>query len=220
MRKLITFCLWGNNPKYTIGAIKNAKLAISIYPDWTCRYYVGKSVPREIVGALEEFYHVEVVEDPMGWDDWRMMNLRFLPASEPDVSVMISRDCDSRLSTREAVAVQDWLESPFKINCLYDHPYHTASIMGGLCGFKRGLIVSPTIAELLKSYGGITNEWQTDQNFLRDIIYKRFSASMLRHSDFFPGCRPFLTKRNGLEFCGEIMDENDNPVQEHRNLLK
>ena len=29
--KLITFSLWGVDPKYTVGAIKNAKLAQEIY---------------------------------------------------------------------------------------------------------------------------------------------------------------------------------------------
>ena len=48
MKKIISFCLWGDNPKYTIGAIENAKLAKTIYPDWTCRFYVGTSTPDEI----------------------------------------------------------------------------------------------------------------------------------------------------------------------------
>ncbi len=34
MNKVISFSLWGDNPKYTIGAIKNAELSKTIYPDW------------------------------------------------------------------------------------------------------------------------------------------------------------------------------------------
>ena len=30
MKKIISFSLWGDNPKYTIGAIENAKLSKSL----------------------------------------------------------------------------------------------------------------------------------------------------------------------------------------------
>ena len=53
MKKIISFSLWGDNPKYTIGAINNAKLSQSIYPDWICRFYCGKSVPEEILKKWE-----------------------------------------------------------------------------------------------------------------------------------------------------------------------
>jgi len=33
-KKIISFSLWGDKPMYTIGAIKNAKLAEEIYPGW------------------------------------------------------------------------------------------------------------------------------------------------------------------------------------------
>ena len=36
---------------------------------------------------------------------------RFLPSLDPEVEVMMSRDLDSRLTEREAVAVREWLES-------------------------------------------------------------------------------------------------------------
>ena len=47
--KIIAFSLWGNNPKYTVGAIKNADIAGKLFPEWICRFYIGKSVPENIV---------------------------------------------------------------------------------------------------------------------------------------------------------------------------
>ena len=32
MKKVISFCLWGNDPKYNVGAIRNAEIAKEIYP--------------------------------------------------------------------------------------------------------------------------------------------------------------------------------------------
>ena len=56
MKKIISFCVWGNNPKYCIGAIKNAILAKQIYPDWICRYHCDKSVPKDIIEKNNSFF--------------------------------------------------------------------------------------------------------------------------------------------------------------------
>ena len=42
-KKVISFSLWGNEPRYCMGAIKNAKIAQKIFKDWTCRFYVSNS---------------------------------------------------------------------------------------------------------------------------------------------------------------------------------
>ena len=97
--KIISFSLWGVDLKYLKGAIKNAHLAREIYPDWTCRFYVGKSVPYPFVAQLKSMDNVQVVEKEEH-GDWTSMFWRFEPASEPDVEVMISRDTDSRLTYR------------------------------------------------------------------------------------------------------------------------
>jgi protein O-GlcNAc transferase len=97
MKKIISFCLWGDNPKYTIGAIENAKLAKTIYPDWTCRFYVGNSTPDEIWDKLYDMDNTEMINMEID-GDWSGMFWRFYPASENDVDVFIVRDTDSRLS--------------------------------------------------------------------------------------------------------------------------
>ena len=37
--KVISFSLWGDNPKYTIGAMRKAELAATWYKGWKCRFY-------------------------------------------------------------------------------------------------------------------------------------------------------------------------------------
>ena len=49
MNKIISFLSGGDNPKYTVGAIKNAELAQEIYPDWKCRFYCASDVPNMII---------------------------------------------------------------------------------------------------------------------------------------------------------------------------
>ena len=47
--KVISYSLWGDKPTYTVGAVKNADLAATLFPDWTCVFYCFSSVPKEII---------------------------------------------------------------------------------------------------------------------------------------------------------------------------
>ena len=135
MKKIISFSLWGDNPKYTVGAIENAKLAKTIYPDWTCRFYIDNTVPKEIINLMKqrgaEIYKYDIK------GDWFSMFWRFLAISDDDVECMISRDCDSRISEREQLAVKEWLESDKLFHIMRDHPHHESYILAGMYGTKK-----------------------------------------------------------------------------------
>lgn len=215
--KLITFSLWGDNPKYTVGAIKNAILAKEIYPDWVCRYYVGKTVPLSIIEELEVMSNVQVIKmDEDG--DWKGMFWRFEPASEPDVDVFISRDTDSRLSYREKAAVEQWLNSDKILHIMRDHPYHGYPILGGMWGLKSGAI--PNMKELLSGFKQ-EDEYGTDYIFLGANVTNRIKISdTMVHDEFFGSTgRNFPCERKGFEFVGKVYDENDVTVIEHENVL-
>jgi len=215
-KKLITFSLWGSNPKYTVGAIRNAVLANTIYPGWVCRYYIGKSVPDDIVEGLKNLNNVEVVE--MGEDgNWSGMFWRFYPASEDDVDVMISRDCDSRLSLREKLAVDEWLESDKGFHIMRDHPWHGTQILGGMWGVKKGVL--PQMKNEIDNF--VKGEfWQVDQNFLAKVIYPLVKENAIVHDEFFKYDSHkinFPSKRINKEFVGDVFDHNDN---RHPNYWK
>jgi hypothetical protein len=213
MNKIIAFSLWGNNPKYTIGAIRNAEIAKKIYPTWKCRFYVGKSVSEEIVSKLKEFDNVELVlMDEDG--DWTGMFWRFLACEDADV--MLSRDTDSRLSEREYSAVYDWLNSDKDFHIMRDHPYHTAIIMGGMWGCRNGILKN--IKELISNYNK-GNFWQVDQNFLKEIIYPIIKNSSFIHDEFFEGLS-FPKERIGNEFVGDVFDEFENRHTQYYKIIK
>ena len=77
MKKLISFALWGSDPKYTTGALKNAYAAPAHYPDWICRYYCASDADPSVVNELKSLDHVEVVEVPTP-GDWKFSINRFL----------------------------------------------------------------------------------------------------------------------------------------------
>ena len=137
MKKIISFSLWGDNPTYTIGAIKQSELAKKHYPGWICRFYVADCVPEDIINIIRVQDNTEIVN--MGQGDWTAMFWRFYPASEPDVDVMISRDTDSRLNSRESNAVHEWLNSGKAFHIMRDHPQHGIEILGGMWGVRGKL---------------------------------------------------------------------------------
>jgi hypothetical protein len=215
-KKLITFSLWGSNPKYTVGAIRNAVLANTIYPGWVCRYYIGKSVPNEIVQTLKNFNNVEIIEmEEEG--NWSGMFWRFYPASEQDVDVMISRDCDSRLSLREKLAVDEWLKSDKGFHIMRDHPWHGTHILGGMWGVKKGVL--PQMKNEIDNF--VKGEfWQVDQNFLSRVIYPLVKENTMVHDEFFNFDNhkiKFPSERINKEFVGDVFDHNDN---RHPNYWK
>lgn len=213
MKRVVSFSLWGRQPKYLVGAVQNARLCPQIYPGWVARFYVGASVPPEVLQSLRSL-GAEVVEtgEP---GDWRGMFWRFEAASDPEVEVMLSRDCDSRLSPREAAAVAEWLASPAQFHIMRDHPSHDVPILGGMWGVKAPLLrdMSALIQRYLKG-----DFWQVDQNFLREVVYPTVKSETLVHDEFIER-RPFPTRRRGLEFVGQAFDERERPPAASRHAL-
>lgn len=213
--KIISFSLWGQDPKYIVGAIRNAELAQKVYPDWVCRFYVGMCVPSSVLFQLEDMPNVQVVRKPT-FGDWRGMFWRFEPASEDDVEVMISRDTDSRLNEREKAAVDEWLESDKGFHVMRDHPYHQFPVLGGMWGVKKGVL--PQMKNLIDSFSQ-QDQYGTDYNFFAEKIVPLVSENTLTHDEFFGG-KKFPSERKDYEFVGQVFNEQDKTVIEHLEALK
>ena len=196
--KVIAFSLWGEDTRYTLGALQNASLAKIVYPDWVCRFYVGKSTPEHIVDLLFEFENVEII--PMKEEgDWTGMFWRFEAAADPDIEALIVRDCDSRLWFREKAAVDEWLESGKQFHIMRDNPQHGTPILGGMWGVLGGVL--PEIKKWIDAYTK-GDFWQVDQNFLNEILYPEVKDKAFVHDEFFEA-KPFPTKRDSLHFVGQ-----------------
>ena len=215
MKKIIAFALWGDNPKYTIGAIKNANLSKEFYPDWISRFYVHKDVDISIINEIKSAQNTEISivnETP----DWKSMFWRFLPVFDNDTECFICRDCDSRLSDREVAAVNEWSNSDKLVHIMRDHPWHRFVMLGGMIGFKKeafGILINS-----LRNFNP-TNEYGTDYVFFNNVLYPQVKDLSLVHDEFFEK-KPFPTKRKNFEFVGEVYDENDLRNQEHLGILK
>ena len=215
MKKIISFCVWGNNPKYCIGAIKNSILSKQIYPDWISRFYIHFETDENIKNELiKNGSEVVVIKDNIG--DWSNMFWRFNPAYDLEVETFICRDTDSRLNERERDAVFEWMNSDKHVHIMRDHPYHGFAMLGGMIGFKKE---SFDILKNSLSQFSPENAYGNDYVFFQKILYPRLFNSSLIHDEFFQK-NPFPSKRVNYEFVGEVFDENENTVPEHTEALK
>lgn len=219
MKKVISYCLWGNNGFYTINGIRNVDLAKEIFPDWICRFYVSPTVPKAIIEELQT-RGAEIVlmqED----ESWNGMFWRFDAASDPTVDVMISRDTDSLLNIRDKAAVDEWLASNKDFHIMRDNVAHSTKILGGMWGARNKIICN--IKQLIHNYSRKTtnNRKGIDQEFLGEIVYPIVINRALVHDPLcgfghgkeFPIPRklPWYEKTLNGEWrgCQWIGDDND-----------
>ena len=224
-KKLITFSLWGDDEKYCMGACRNVLLAQKLYPDWSCRFYIDReTVPlRHRLMLAQTGNGTELVDMPKGMEGWKGMFARFLPASDDDVDVFISRDCDSRLSEREVAAVQEWLDGPKLVHSMGDHPYHfnpSQALMGGMFGMKKH--ACPQMDELIKQFClQYPDAWQCDQDFLKQHVFPLVAHKVHATSDIHPGCHRFPMPRDGDNFIGAIIGPHEEKLHpEHHAMVK
>ena len=204
--KVIAFSLWGDNPKYTVGAVRNAEIAKEIFPDWTCRFYLGVDVPQYITRQLGG---LDAECCPMSGSGWNGMFWRFFAADSHDV--VLSRDTDSRLGHREKAAVDEWLESEKDFHIMRDHPYHATEILGGMWGARNGVLKG--VRQMIRNHnnGSFDDKYQVDQNFLRDVIYPMVKDNAVVHDEFFEK-KPFpkhAPSRTKAYFVGQVYSQQD-----------
>ncbi len=139
MRNVISFSLFGDNPKYTVGAIENAKLAPKIYPEWEYRYYVDGSVPVTTIMELMDL-GANVIEKRRT-RGYEALFWRFECLHDQLVDAWISRDVDSRLNIREKVAVDEWLSYDKTCHIMRDaHNSDLIPIPAGMFGIRNDLV--------------------------------------------------------------------------------
>lgn len=138
---VVSYSLYGNESIYLRGMIQTAKQAYLVYPDWELRFYHDEDVPSDILRTLASLKNVRLVDVIQEFPQWvanqvHPRSWRFLVASDPSVEIYVVRDADSRPSTREKAAVDEWIRSGLSFHIMRDHPYHipndNAVIMAGM----------------------------------------------------------------------------------------
>ena len=201
---VLSYSLYGDDPRYTVGALANSELYKDTFPGWSMRVYHDNSVPRDILEGLIS-NGVELID--MSDSDLNPMTWRFLAASDSSIARMCSRDLDSRLSFREFHAVDEWAHSKFTAHVIRDHPSHMeirCKMPGGMWCAQRSVLKD--MKRMIDSYSKNTG-YDMDQQFLAKIVWPKIRSVVLQHVSF--GCdehinsRPLLP-RAGLEHIGAV----------------
>ena len=218
--KYLSFSLWGDKPIYNIGAIKNAKLWKTVYPDWQMVVYYDNSVPFDTITKLNE---LNVLTIDMTEKNIYGMFWRFFAVDLPNSEYSVFRDTDSRITLREKMAVDEWINSNKTIHVMRDHPAHgipfgsdRLGILGGMWGIKSKSV--PLIDMIYNFIKDKTLSYGSDQTFLKSI-YLMFENDRTTHDEFFEK-KPFPIYRERGRFVGDRIDENDKPVgYDYLNIL-
>ena len=223
MKKVISFSLWGNNPTYNIGAIKNADQAKIIYPEFECWFYIHiDSVPKETIDKLILLDNVKIIYKSGDLSLIKPMMWRFEAIDDPNVEIMMSRDTDTRIYQREKLAVGEWLNSNKLFHIMRDHPHHQFYILGGMFGTRKIPDISSWL-NIINNYNQNGNRMY-DQDFLKDKIYPHIKDCSIVHASFHKfeeHSKPFPIDYNDeLNFVGEYVFEDESRSKEHIEILK
>ena len=96
-----------------------------------------------------------------------------------------------------------------------DHPYHTASILGGMWGFKRNL--SYDICGMINSFHK-EDTYGTDYIFFDKELYPIIQDDKIVHDEFFDQ-KSFPKGREQNEFVGDVFDEFNNRHPEYQKFI-
>jgi GR25 family glycosyltransferase involved in LPS biosynthesis len=175
----ISFSIWGTNPRYRRGALRNALLIPELSPGWRARFHLDDSVPEAFIVLLQSL-GAEVQRMPAGGSLRQKLCWRFLVANDPGVGRFLVRDCDSVVSQREVRAVEQWLDSDRWFHVMRDWWSHTDPILAGLWGGISGVL--PDLQGLLAAYTPTALETaNVDQWFLRDGLWGSIRPHALIH---------------------------------------
>ena len=214
MKQVISYSLYGNQLRFLVGAIKNAQLAQVFFPGFTVRYYVGESVPTWTRSTLDLFPNVEQVEVDLPENSLARM-WRFKAICDPTVDVVLSRDCDARLSLREAEAHQEFLYSGFGFHIIRDHPTgHGYLISAGMFACRTKDL---HFFQKIWDETPLRDTYMQDQEFMAHQIYPHVAANCLIHDEYYnymptpPSIKKIIERKRINTVChiGAALDEND-----------
>lgn len=122
---------------YVKGFWYNCRMNRFLFPDWKTHLNVDRVTYEEFKLMFDWLKHNHgvgvTIHEKSPWLCEGMM-WRMEPIFTQDVSHVLCRDADSLTTYREALAVQEWLESGVPFNSIADNPGHSG-LMGGLVGF-------------------------------------------------------------------------------------
>ena len=221
MVNVFSFCLYGSDPKYTLGMIENVKIINDKFNGWYIYIYYD-NVPENILEQLQLYNNVVLIKSV--YTNHKTMLDRFKAIDNVDVDIMMVRDADSRIHDRDLWAINQFINSNKKLHIIRDHRYHQRPIMGGIFGMKKGFLnfnIENAIKIFQQQQG---NCYGVDETFLQHCIY----PIAIKTNDYLlhghkistnEMVTPFPFPIDNDNFCGQVVIYKDGiPYNAHKYL--
>jgi len=168
VKKVISYSLYGNKPKYIEGLRHNINLLDEVFsdPSWIFRVYYDDSVDESKLISHDRAEYIKVENDK------NYMFWRFYTWDDPEVDLFISRDIDDRLNFWDYNIISEWEKTDCDFITCRHHMQHSIPVMGGLWGAKPRKF-SFSMKELINKYSSThpTSKYFNDQNFLCEVLW-------------------------------------------------
>ena len=223
-------------------------LLVSAYlPDWFTYVYVNRSsnVTSQLVKKLQRISdRVRVFYSNDFADDIPLSLLPYSALDHTDVTHLLVRSAQARLTSRDVDVVSAWMKDGDALLCSRDHPtLHNKTLVAGLLGFRPHLLLQKQLNQSMTSLitqftrdvvqSQLHNEALHEDEFLNNFLLPRLQEpivcfdSVLCQSEagIVGGARDFPSQRNDLEFVGEKFSALEEPknfeeAQQLRNFQR
>jgi hypothetical protein len=225
MRKVISYCIWGDNKLYNYGIYENALLLNKIFPDWYMVVYYTKTALVKVIEEIKKIKNVECI--PVNLPNHpRNSMLRFLAGFNKNNDVVIFRDADSRLIQRDADAVKEWLDNTNNsIHIIRDNETHK-KICAGLFGVRNRVMCNKDIIAKYYEYFNLSDsKWSIDEKFLNQVIYPKYINDATIHAEFnrdelnATGFPSHCVSRTVDGFCGMTQGKTLNAFKQFNEVV-
>ena len=181
---IISYSIFGTNPKYFKNIINNIQVAKIKLPEWQIRVYIHNKVPKSFI---EELYkngaELYIVNDPIctpgsgSGTFWR-----FLPLVENVNAVIL--DADEKIDNKKVNNITYFFQKDKNmISGMGTSPFPKSHLMAGRLFKKKGFKL-PWNEDFIMNYP-IRSRWGSDEVFLTNEIYSYAKKQGLTKKKYF-----------------------------------
>lgn len=210
--KYISFSLFGAEDRFFKGALENLRVCKTLYPDWSCIFYVSQNYPTPRLDEIRVSGGLVVVVNEVA-EGLAPTIWRFRAGLIPDAEWVLVRDLDSLPSHREVDAVSVWIESGTDFHVMRDHYDHIWHMPAGLVGFRTER-TRDALRELTEASQGAY--YGVDADLLHSFIWKNRSLTRLVHDSITPRLlrvNRFRVESLNGDFVGRVVFPNVESLQ-------
>ncbi|XP_057368441.2 uncharacterized protein LOC130689516 [Daphnia carinata] len=229
-QKVISYSFYGNlsSPVFASKYLKYFNETLqsvpTAYPGWVVRIYHNLTMDNDegwkiLENSIAFADHIDLcnateVIKKLNLADLFAMTWRWLPLLDEMVDMLMSRDSDTAIITREEDAVREWLASDRNFHLMRDHPHHCVTFLGCCWGVKM-IQYRPIIVDAAQKmfHENHQHEYDYDQKLLNRLFWPIAPTSMIAHDSFccekIPHSKPFPTERKDGLFVGRRMYTTD-----------